>query len=201
MDYLPPEKPAIVAKADSQFLAQRYQSPYAWCLMGEVKELPDPGDWKDLLDEEQQERLEKLKPGQKAVFAKPESAPEPVWYIYQHKPCSTAAFSAFEKLIQKPTVMPLTEAQLLPLKEIIGTKPCDKASRTESDVLAMRGRHALSVCVTNAATHRTSHALYVISDSNQRLIQEVGFDGANFKNHWGDEAETMLMGIEFRPKK
>src|SRR6185437_680927 len=116
---------------------------------------------------------------------------------------SPAAFSAFSKLIQKPTEMRLTKEQLLPVTEIIGTKPVDKVFLTQADVFDIGGRHALSVQVTNRTNDRTSHALYVISDTKQRLIQEIGFDGANFKkgHHWADEEERMLMYIEFLTEK
>ncbi|HEY9793557.1 MAG TPA: hypothetical protein V6D22_24375 [Candidatus Obscuribacterales bacterium] len=202
MDYLPPEKPAVIAKADQKLMAARHEASYAFVDLGTIRALPEPEDWDSTQTYEQQLGLHKLTPGQRVIFAKPDSAVQPVWYIDQHKPCSPAAFDAFTKLVNGNTAQILGQPQLQPLKDILGSKATDKTFDIQADVTERGGRKVLNILYSRHGAKTFGHALYLVADTKKRLIQEVGYEGANFgKDHWSEEAQQMLANIKFKPEK
>ena len=76
MDYLPPDKPALIAKADHTLLAQYHKHTYKFVDIGKMSQMLDPGHWKDAITFEQWDAIRKngLKPGQRVVFARPRTA-------------------------------------------------------------------------------------------------------------------------------
>lgn len=199
MDYLPPERPAIVAQAKPQASDRRGEAYYEFVDLGMIDALPEPQDWTNTKTYEQRQQLHELKPGQREIFAKPDTQPQPVYYMYQHKPCSSAAFTAFRKIL-RAEVGELERYDLESVHELLGTR-AEKGCDTKAGVMFAIKTPVLRVFSRKVGEKNYSECIFAISDAKQRLVQEIGFEGAKPGEHFSEEARDMLNGIELKPAK
>lgn len=202
MDYLPPDKPVLVAKADERQLTQHHKHLREFVDIGKIDHMPATNDWASATTFEQWQAMLKsgLKPGLQLIFAKPKSASEPVLYIRDHKPCTPTVFNAFRNLLDERTDE-LNEAQVQSIAEILGEKANAKTYFPIATVTTLGGRKGINVHWDRKrqSTHYLGRSFYFISDAHKRVIEEVGYEGAKGQDHWRQEAEDMLNRIEFIP--
>jgi hypothetical protein len=204
MDYVPPERPAIVAQASDRLLADRQRTVFASAFgdVGMIDTLPETGEWIDTTTWEQRMLLTDLKPGQRVVFAKPRLAAKPLFYINQLQPCSPPIFAMFDKLIKADHFARLGASELEPLREILETKVTDKKFHTHAGQIDINGHHALMVNCFNTTNNTYSESIFIVANRKKRLIQEIGYEGATEGDaHWSKEAHEMLMNIELKSEK
>jgi hypothetical protein len=204
MDYLPPHKPISTAKADHALLAEYHQHTYKFIDIGKMSQMLDPGDWKspiDLdLDHRDAIRKKGIKPGQRVVFAQPDTAPTPFFYVTEHKPCSPATYKSFTQLIARD-VFELDGKQLQSLSEILQERANPKTYYPLAGVSTIGGREGISIFFDRRTKdkHYLSRAFFFVSNPKKRIIEEYGYEGAPGHNHWHKEADTMFESVEFEP--
>jgi hypothetical protein len=202
MDYLPPDKPALIAKADHALLAEYHQHTYKFIDIGKMSQMLDPGDWKSPITLEKWEFLKKhgLKPGQRVIFARPDPTPVPFFYVTEHKPCSAAAYKSFTQFISKD-VIELNDKQLQSISEILQEKANSKTYQTQVEIMTVGGRNGINVFFDRSTknSHYIGRAFFFVANPKKRIIEEFGYEGAPAPNHWRKEADTMFRTVEFYP--
>lgn len=208
MDYIPPERPALIAQAR----AEDRRHVYKFSDTGQIDQMDLLDDFDPLGTEEDSERVRKhgLSPGQYFPLCKAEDN-QLTFYIQEHKPCSAPAFAAFVAL-SKTKIDSITnpfhkvpESQLKFLGEILGDK-LDKSKFARADVSyeaipSVSGERRGLVVVTETKQNPPTlgQAYYVVSDSKNRVIEEIGYKGAKKNDkYWIDEAVSMFASVKFK---
>lgn len=200
MDYIPPERPALIAQARDK----DRRAVYKIVDTGQIDQMDQFDDFDEVTTSFQDERVRQdgLKPGQYFPLCKAEDN-QLTFYVQEHKSCSVPTFAAFRALTKLNPVnleQPfLSDKQLGLVKEILG----DKLDKTKCDLNArindVGGRKVLDV-ITISKTKPTivGNAFFVVSDAKSHVIEEVGYKGARKDDkYWLDEARSMLASIKF----
>lgn len=202
MDYVPPERPAIIAEANKRLVAESHRSWGKLIDTGMIDQMPYPSNWLDTTTWFQRVNLKALKPGQRVALLKPNTGSGPLIYIEQHKPCSQKAFESFAHIVKENKPGDLSGTQLTSLSEILGDRATDKSYCTQAAVMDLGGRKGIDVFSGRPSEHRMGRAFFLVSDPKHRLIQEVGYEGAKGGgDEWRNDAEEMLNNIQFVKSK
>jgi hypothetical protein len=201
MDYLPAERPILIAQANESRAAERRQPVYRIVELGPIDQMVRLQDWQNAITFEQHLKLrDHLNPGQRIILAKPENANLPVLYIDQHKPYPVPTYQAFQSLLKLKIVDTLTEQQISSIGSILGDKADSKKFYRQAYLESMGGRTGVSMFFTRLSDSKTGRAFYFTADPKLRTIDEFGYEGAVQKkgNHWRTEADEMFRSVEFR---
>lgn len=208
MDYIPPERPALIAQARNEDRRHVYKIIDT----GQIDEMDLFDDFHNLSTSEQYERVRQrgLKPGQYFPLCQADEN-QLTFYVQEHKPCSVPTFAAFRALTKldpsNPEQLYLSEKQLGLIREILG----DKMDITKYDVkvrpeiLSSTGKNRRGLFATTMSKQKPTvigSAYYLVSDAKNRVIEEVGFKGARKDSkYWLDEASAMFASVKFVKEK
>ncbi len=206
MDYIPPERPVLIAQARDE----ERRAVYKICDTGQIDQMDELDDFTGGQTSEQWEQTRKkgLKPGQFVELCR---ADDPscklTFYVQEHKPCSVPTYEAFQALMKLNPVRPsqpwLTEKQLGTITETLG----DKLDRTKFDMNAnvteVGGRKVLSLTTLSKQKPAiVASAYYLVADTKNRVIEEIGYKDVRKDNkYWRDEAGSMLASVKFVKEK
>jgi hypothetical protein len=201
MDYLPPERPALVAQAKTDDGRHVYKIVDT----GQIDQMDQFDDFDEATTYEKWDAVRKqgLKPGQYLPLCKAEDN-QLTFYVQEHKPCSQVTFNAFCGLTKvntagRPEGPWLSLQQIKLVSEILK----DKLDQSKFDVKArpddVGGRRVLEIStISKQKPIVIGTAYYLVSNSRDRVIEEVGFKGARKDNkYWIDEAGLMLASVKF----
>lgn len=203
MDYLPPERPALIAQAKTDDGRHIYKIIDT----GQIDQMDLFDDFHNLSTSFQYERARAhgLKPGQYFPLCKPDDdSSQLTFYVQEHRPCSQMTFNAFCALTKVNTVG-RPEGPWLSLKQIslVSEILKEKLDQTKFEVKArpddVGGKRVLEITTISKQKPKViGTAYYLVSNSKDRLIEEVGFKGARKDNrYWIDEAGAMLASVKF----
>jgi hypothetical protein len=198
MDYVPVEKPVVIAQANERLIAEYHKSHPKLIDTGIIDQMPYPGTWSEMTTWSQNLHLKSLKPGEKISLLKPSTALGPVIYTEQHKPCSQKTYENFARIVKADKSGDLTDGEVASLSEMLGVRATDKSFRIQAGVVDLGGRKGINLFFGRPSEHKVGRAFFVVSDPKNRLIQEVGYEGAKpGSDPWRKEAEDMLNNIQF----
>jgi len=198
MDYIPPERPALIAQARDE----ERRGAGKICYTGQIDQMDLLDDFHSLGTFEDWDRQRKhgLKLGQYFPLCQSDDN-QLTFYVQEHKPCSVPTFAAFRALtkLNRPDDPWLPEKQIGLVTEILG----DKLDKSKFDLKArvddVGGRKVLEVAtISRQKPTLVGRAYLVVSDAKNRVIEEIGFKGAKKENrYWLDEAGSMLASVKF----
>lgn len=206
MDYLPPERPALIAQAREE----ERRSVYDFVIdFGQIDRMREFGDFTgpsgfdmDIL------RRRGLVPGQYVELGHADDpASKLTFYLQEHKPCSVPTYEAFRSLLKlnpfRPSQPWLTTEQLGSLSEILGDKLNKSKFEINANVNEIGGRKVLSLTtISKQKPAMLLSALFVVADSKNRVIEEIGYkDVRKDDKYWRDNASYMLTSIKFIKEK
>lgn len=207
MDYLPPEKPALIA----QVRAEEHRHVGKIVDTGQIDQMLLLDDFlKGVPSDEESARMRKPKPGQYYRLCQADDDSEQlVFYMQEHKSCSVPSFAAFIAMTKvDPAKLgrgdDLSDKRLALLKEILGEKLDTSKYAVSAHAEEVDGRKTLYVSTVSKQKPETiGSAFYVVSDAKNRIVEEVGFKGAkkDKNKYWLDEAYQMLASLKFVKEK
>ena len=204
MDYIPPERPALIAQAR----VEDRRHVYKIIDTGKIDKMDLLDDFHNLSTEEDGQRVRKhgLKPGQYYPLCQADDN-QLTFYVQEHKPCSVPTFAAFRALTKLNPVRPegplLSEKQIQSISEILGEKLDKTRCGLNADINEVGGRKVLEVTtISKQKPSVIGSTYYVVSDAKNRVIEEVGFKGARKDDkYWLDEAGSMFASVKFIKEK
>lgn len=208
MDYIPPERPALIAQARDN---EEHRPVYKFIIdFGQIQQMNDFGGIKGGPNGIQMDiiRDKGLKPGQYVDLGHSvDPSCNLSFYLQEHKPCSVPTFAAFRALTKLDPARPegplLSEKQIGKISEILGDK-LDKAKfETRAMANEIGGRKVLLVSTfTKKEPKVVGCAYYLVSDAKNRVVEEIGFKGVREDNkYWLEEAQMMLDSVKFIQEK
>jgi hypothetical protein len=203
MDYIPPERPALIAQAKDE----ERRAVYKIIDTGQIDQMNELDDFTGGPTGIQWDSMRKnggIKPGQYVELCHADDPSSKLtFYVQEHKPCSVPTYEAFSALMKLKPVRPsqpwLNDKQLGTISEILGAKLDKSKFDMNANVNDVGGRKVLSLTtVSKQKPTIVASAYYLLADAKNRVIEEVGYKNARKDDkYWRDEATRMLTSVKF----